>query len=115
VKQGDIYWYTFHAPDKRRPVLILTRDSAIVLLTSVTIAPLTTKIRDIGSEVLLTMEEDGVPGCAWSIPIIFKRYARKTLAHSLRGCHECECSKFVKQSSFLWDLMPWTKNCPFKF
>lgn len=28
MKQGDVYWYTFRAPDKRRPVLILTRDSA---------------------------------------------------------------------------------------
>lgn len=61
VKQGEIYWYTFRAPDKRRPVLILTRNSAIVLLTGITVAPLTTTIRDIPSEVLLTPEEDGVP------------------------------------------------------
>lgn len=61
MKQGDIYWYTFRTPDKRRPVLILTRDSAIPLLTGITIAPLTTTIRDIPSEVVLTPEEDGVP------------------------------------------------------
>ena len=29
VNRGDICWYTFKAPDKRRPVLIVTRDSAI--------------------------------------------------------------------------------------
>ncbi len=61
VKQGDIYWYKFRAPDKRRPVLILTRNSAIPLLMGITVAPLTTTIRDIPSEVLLTPEEDGVP------------------------------------------------------
>jgi mRNA interferase MazF len=61
VKQGDVYWYTFHAPDKRRPVLLLTRNFAIPLLTSITVAPLTTTIRNIPSEVLLTPEEDGVP------------------------------------------------------
>jgi mRNA interferase MazF len=61
VKQGDVYWYTFRTPDKRRPVLLLTRDSAIPLLTGVTVAPLTTVIRDIPSEVLLTPEDDGVP------------------------------------------------------
>jgi len=26
MKQGDVYWYTFRAPDKRRPVLVLTRN-----------------------------------------------------------------------------------------
>ena len=61
VKQGDIYWYTFNAPDKRRPVLLLTRNSAIPLLTGITVAPVTTVIRNIPSEVLLTAEEDGVP------------------------------------------------------
>lgn len=60
MKQGDVYWYTFRAPDKRRPVLILTRDSAITFLTGITIAPLTTKIRGIPSEVMLTPETDGV-------------------------------------------------------
>jgi mRNA interferase MazF len=61
VKQGEIYWYTFRSPDKKRPVLILTRNSAIVLLTGITVAPLTTTIRDIPSEVVLTPEDDGVP------------------------------------------------------
>jgi mRNA-degrading endonuclease toxin of MazEF toxin-antitoxin module len=27
MNQGDVYWYTFRAPDKRRPVLILTRNA----------------------------------------------------------------------------------------
>ncbi|MCO5193525.1 MAG: type II toxin-antitoxin system PemK/MazF family toxin [Anaerolineae bacterium] len=60
MKRGEIRWYTFRVPDKRRPVLILTRQSAIPYLTSVTIAPLTTTIRDIPSEVYLTPDADGV-------------------------------------------------------
>ena len=60
MKQGDVYWYTFRAPDKRRPVLILTRNSAIPFLTGITVAPLTTTIRGIPSEVLLTPTKDGV-------------------------------------------------------
>ena len=59
MKRGEIYWYTFNAPDKRRPVLILTRNTIIPYLNTVTIAPITTKVRDIPSEVLLTTE-DGV-------------------------------------------------------
>ena len=61
MKQGDVYWYAFRAPDKRRPVLLVTRNFAIPLLINVTVAPLTTTIRNIPSEVLLTPEEDGVP------------------------------------------------------
>ena len=54
MNQGDVCWYTLRAPDKRRPVLILTRDSAIRYLTSITIAPITSTIRGIPSEVVLT-------------------------------------------------------------
>lgn len=60
MKRGEVRWYTFKSPDKRRPVLILTRNSAIPYLTSLTVAPLTTRIRDIESEVYLTVE-DGLP------------------------------------------------------
>ena len=60
MKQGEIYWYNFRPPDKRRPVLILTRSSAVGFLTGITVAPLTTVIRNIPSEVLLTPEDDGV-------------------------------------------------------
>jgi mRNA interferase MazF len=60
VNRGDVRWYTFNAPDKRRPVLILTRDSAIAVLNSVTVAPITSTIRSIPTEVILT-EADGLP------------------------------------------------------
>ena len=60
MNQGDVYWYTFRAPDKRRPVLILTRNSAISYLTGITLAQITTTIRGIPSEVALTPVEDGM-------------------------------------------------------
>jgi mRNA interferase MazF len=60
MNRGEIRWYTFKPPDKRRPVLILTRDSAVPVLTAVTVAPLTTTIRDIPTEVTLYPELDGV-------------------------------------------------------
>ena len=58
--RGEVRWYTFRAPDKRRPVLILTRTAALTFLTGITVAPLTTIIREIPTEVLLTPQEDGV-------------------------------------------------------
>jgi mRNA interferase MazF len=57
--QGDICYHTFKPPDKRRPVLILTRSLAIADLTWITIAPITTTIRHIATEVWLD-EEDGM-------------------------------------------------------
>jgi mRNA interferase MazF len=60
MNRGDVCWYTFKGPDKKRPVLILTRESAISVLNSVTIAPITSKIRSIPTELLLT-QQDGVP------------------------------------------------------
>lgn len=60
MKRGEIRWYTFKAPDKRRPVMILIRSEIIPHLGEVTIAPITTTIREIPSEVVLTTE-DGMP------------------------------------------------------
>jgi mRNA interferase MazF len=63
MKRGEVRWVTFKAPDKRRPVLILTRSSVIPYLTLVTVAPITTTIRNIGSEVLLTQEDGLLTDC----------------------------------------------------
>jgi mRNA interferase MazF len=60
MKRGEVRWYRFSPPDKKRPVVILTRDSALEFLGEVTVAPITTTIRDIPTEVLLT-REDGMP------------------------------------------------------
>lgn len=58
--RGEVRWYTFRPPDKRRPILILTRSSAINFLTNLTIAPLTSTIRDIPTEVVIRPVEDNV-------------------------------------------------------
>jgi mRNA interferase MazF len=60
LNRGEIRWYKFRSPDKKRPVLILSRASALEYLGEVTIAPVTSTIRDIPSEVILT-ENDGMP------------------------------------------------------
>ncbi len=60
MKHGEIRWYKLLSPDKKRPVLILTRDSVLEYLGEVTIAPITTSVRDIPSEVFLSTA-DGMP------------------------------------------------------
>jgi mRNA interferase MazF len=64
MKRGEIRWYKFVKPDKKRPVLILTRNSVIEYLNEITVAPITSTVRDIPSEVFLS-EIDGMPAdCA---------------------------------------------------
>lgn len=60
MRRGEIRWYRFQQPDKKRPVLILTRDSALEFLGDVTVAPITSTVRGIPSEVALS-RADGLP------------------------------------------------------
>lgn len=60
MRRGEVRWYRFSSPDKRRPVVILTRDSALDFLGEVTIAPITSTVRDIPTEVPLG-SDDGLP------------------------------------------------------
>jgi mRNA interferase MazF len=60
MKRGEIRWYTFAPPDKRRPVLLLTRDPMISRLNDVTVVSITTTIRNLDSEVRLAVA-DGMP------------------------------------------------------
>jgi mRNA interferase MazF len=54
----------FPAPDKQRPVLILTRDSAIGYLNTVAVAPITSSVRGVPSEVVLDVEDGMKNRCA---------------------------------------------------
>jgi mRNA interferase MazF len=64
MRRGEVRWYKFKNPYKKRPVVILTRNSAIEYLGEVTVAPITSTIRDIPSEVLLSREDGMKNDCA---------------------------------------------------
>ena len=57
VNRGEIWLYTFKRPDKRRPVLVLTRQEVIGLLSTVMVAPITSTIRGAPSEVPVGIDE----------------------------------------------------------
>lgn len=64
ITRGEVRLYRFSPPDKQRPVVVLTRESAIGYLSAVTVVPITSTIRSVPSEVRLT-EADGMKGnCA---------------------------------------------------
>ena len=58
--RGEIRWYTFRLPDKKRPVLILTRGDIIHRMNELVVVPATRTIRGIPSEVFLG-PDDGMP------------------------------------------------------
>ncbi len=57
IRRGDIWLFSFSRPDKRRPVLVLTRPEVIELLHTVMVAPVTSTIRGTPSEVLVGVQE----------------------------------------------------------
>jgi mRNA interferase MazF len=57
VNRGDIWQYRFKSPDKRRPVVVLTRAEVIGLLHTVMVAPITSTIRGAPSEVVVGSDE----------------------------------------------------------
>lgn len=82
--QGDVCLHTFKSPDKRRPVLILTRASAIPDLTWVTVAPITSTLRNIPSAVWLDESDGMTQECAINldnIQTVQKEKLGRIIAH----------------------------------
>lgn len=70
MKRDEIWWAELAPPARRRPVLLLSRNEAYAVRELVVVAPLTTRIRGIPSEVSLG-DEDGVPrGCVVNLDTI---------------------------------------------
>jgi mRNA interferase MazF len=64
LERGEVRLYRFSSPDKERPVLILTRGSALGYLARITVAPITSTIRGVPSEVALGTEDGMKQPCA---------------------------------------------------
>lgn len=57
VARGDIWYYRFRAPDKRRPVVVLTRSDVLPFMEKVLVCSITPTIRGLPSEVAVGAEE----------------------------------------------------------
>jgi mRNA interferase MazF len=99
ITRGDVRLYSFAPPDKKRPVVVLTRDSAISYLSTVSVAPITSSIRGVPSEVVLS-EEDGMKAaCAVNlhntVTVAQDRLGRRVAKlHSLRMKEICAALRF---------------------
>ncbi len=57
VNRGEIWLYAFKPPNKRRPVVVLTRPEVIAFLDTVMVAPITSTIHGAPSEVAVGIDE----------------------------------------------------------
>jgi mRNA interferase MazF len=103
MTRGEVRWYKFSRPDKTRPVLVLTRDSALAFLGEVTVAPITTTIRDIPSEVPLG-KADGMPrDCAVNLDHV-QTVSRKRLGPSIAKLDAARMREVARALRFALDL-----------
>lgn len=99
IARGDVRLYQFAPPNKQRPVVVLTRESAIAYLSTVTVAPVTSTIRGVPSEVVLDQDDGMKAPCAVNLhnPVTIsqqrlgKRVARLS---SLRMSEICAALRF---------------------
>lgn len=63
-RRGEVWWA--EAEDKRRPVLVVTRDEAVPVLSRLVVAPVTRTVRGIPTEVELGADEGLPEACAAS-------------------------------------------------
>ena len=100
LSRGDVCLCGFPPPDKQRPVLVLTRASAIGHLATVTVAPITSTVRDVPSEVILDID-DGMKGrCAVNlhnaVTVAQTRLGRRVSNLSVSRMEEvCEALRFA--------------------
>jgi mRNA interferase MazF len=57
IARGEIWHYAFTSPDKRRPVLVISRQDVLGLLHTAMVAPITSTISGAPSEVVVGTAE----------------------------------------------------------
>ena len=78
IQRGDIRWFRFSVPDKRRPVIVLGREDILASLHQVPVIPLSTQTRGLPWEVVLTAD-DGVPNACVLKPEWIRSVPREEL------------------------------------
>jgi mRNA interferase MazF len=100
IERGEVRLYRFAPPDKERPVVVLTRQSSIGRLSKVTVAPITSTVRAVPSEIVLD-EGDGMKGqCAVNlhntVTVAQARMGRRVARLGLTRMREiCDALRFA--------------------
>jgi mRNA interferase MazF len=83
LNRGDIRWYRFASPNKRRPVLILGQETVLRSSSDIPVIPLSTQVRGLPWEVLLGPEE------GFQIPSVLKPEWIRSVPHDEIGPWIC--------------------------
>jgi len=70
MRRGEIWWAELEPPAGRRPVVLLSRDEAYAVRSLIIVAPITTRIRHISSEVLLGTDDSMTRDCVANLDTI---------------------------------------------
>ncbi len=82
MKRGEVWWANLGASAGRRPVVLLSRDEAYAVRALVTVAPVTTRVRGIRSEMALGPDEGLPRPCVANLDVI-TTIAKRSLAERL--------------------------------
>jgi mRNA interferase MazF len=78
IQRGDIRWFRFSSPDKRRPVVVLGQSEILASLNQIPVIPVSSQIRGLSWEVVLS-PEDGVPNTCVLKPEWIRSVERRLL------------------------------------
>ncbi len=70
MRRGGIWWAGLAKPSSRRPVVLLSRNEAYTVRSLVIVAPITTRIRHISSEVQLGIDDGMQQECVINLDTI---------------------------------------------
>jgi len=82
MRRGEVWWADLPAPAGRRPVVLLSRNEAYAVRELVTVAPVTTRVRQIPTEVPLGPAEGLPKRCVVNLDTI-TTIPRRTLTQSI--------------------------------
>jgi len=103
MQRGDVWWGELPPPIGKRPLLLLSRDSAYRIRTAITVAVITRTIRNIPVEVPLT-EHDGMPAvCAVNLDNIIT-IPKSLLTERITRLSAAKMADVAKAIAFALDL-----------
>jgi mRNA interferase MazF len=103
VRRGEVWWAELPAPTGRRPVLLLSRDSAYRIRISVTVGVITRTVRNIPVEVPLDTNDEIPQKCVVNLDEILTIPKTRLVERITILSHEKMIS-VVKAISFALDL-----------
>jgi len=99
MKRGEIWWAKLESPAKTHPVVLLSRNDAYLVRSLIMVAPLTSRIRHIPTEVPFTAQ-DGLPqNCVANLDIILT-IPKKCLLEKLTTLNQKKLDEVEKALCF---------------